>query len=111
MTVRSTRFARRGATMAALASTALVLSACGPSVSDGDSEDPTDDGDADAQYADVEPADEVTFWTNHPGGSIDIAKAIRAAFTQETGIKVNHVTAGAHYAEVAQKFQAATVSC
>lgn len=96
--------------MAALASTALVLSACGPSVSDGDSDDPTDEGDADAQYADVEPADEVTFWTNHPGGSIDIEKEILANFTEETGIKVNHVTAGANYEEVAQKFQAAQVS-
>src|SRR5690625_6043047 len=96
--------------MAALASAAWVLSACGPSVSDGDSEAATDDGDADAQYGDVEPADEVTFWTNHPGGSIDIEKEILANFTEETGIKVNHVTAGDNYEEVAQKFQAAQVS-
>lgn len=111
--MRSTRFAWRGATMAALASTALVLSACGPSVSDGDSDGdadaPADDGDAGSEYAGVEPADEVTFWTNHPGGSIDLEKEIIAKFTEETGIEVDLVTAGANYEEVAQKFQAAQV--
>ncbi len=107
-TSRFTTLSRPGALVAVLATSALVLSACGPSISDGDADGGTDDPGID--YAGVEPADEVTFWTNHPGGSIDLEKEILAAFTAETGITVNHVTAGANYEEVAQKFQTAQVS-
>ena len=117
MNFRSTRFGWRSAAIAAAASTALMLSACGPSVSDGDSGAdtggdsgaPAEGGDAGTDYAGVEPADQVTFWTNHPGGSIDIEKEIIEKFTEETGIEVEIVTAGANYEEVAQKFQTAQV--
>lgn len=110
-TLRSARSKRSAGLIAALASTALVLTACGPSVSDGDNK-PSGDQEAEAgdKYEGVEPADSVTFWTNHPGGSIDLEKELIAKFTEETGIKVEHVTAGANYEEVMQKFQAAQVS-
>lgn len=116
MTVRSTRFRWRGGAIAAVASTALLLSACGPSVSDGgtgsgdgDADSSADEGEAGSDYEGVEPADAITFWTNHPGGSIDLEKEIIEKFTEETGIDVEIVTAGANYEEVAQKFQTAQV--
>jgi len=61
-------------------------------------------------YTGVQPATEISFWSNHPGGSIDTEKAIIADFTRQTGIRVTLVTAGANYDEVAQKFQAAQTS-
>lgn len=97
----------RSAGIAALAAAALVLSACGPDTSGGGSG--ADGGDA-VDYTGVEPATEVTFWTNHPGASIELEKEIIAKFEAETGITVNHVTAGANYEEVAQKFQTGQVS-
>ena len=56
----------------------------------------------------VTPAKEITWWSNHPGTSKDIESEIIKRFTAESGIKVNLVTAGANYDEVAQKFQAAS---
>ncbi|SNU02540.1 carbohydrate ABC transporter substrate-binding protein, CUT1 family [Ruaniaceae bacterium KH17] len=97
----------RSAGIAAIAAAALVLSACGPDTSGGGSG--SDGGDA-VDYEGVEPATEVTFWTNHPGASIELEKEIIAKFEAETGITVNHVTAGANYEEVAQKFQTGQVS-
>ncbi|WP_449373835.1 ABC transporter substrate-binding protein [Arthrobacter psychrolactophilus] len=47
---------------------------------------------------------------NHPGTSKELESKIIADFAKETGIKVNLVTAGANYDEVAQKFQAASGS-
>lgn len=102
--------------LAAIAASALVLSACGPTVDDGNgnggdangSESDGDDGTS--IYDGVEPADSVTFWTNHPGGSIDLEVEIIAKFTEETGIEVDHVSAGANYEEVSQRFQTAQVS-
>lgn len=90
--------------VAALAAvSALGLTACGPSV--GGSDDPKPS--ADAGFEGVKPAESITFWSNHPGGSIETEKAIIDAFTKETGIKVELVTAGANYQEVSQKFQTA----
>lgn len=105
-TTKLAKGSRSGAIVAALAASALVLSACGPDTSGG-----SGDGDGDAvDYSGVEPADEITYWSNHPGGSIELEKAMIEAFTAETGITVNHETAGANYEEVAQKFQTAQVS-
>lgn len=88
-----------GASILGLAT--LGMSACGPSVgSDSAAE-------TDVDYSDVEPADKITFWTNHPGGSMDIEKQIVADFKKESGIDVELVTAGANYEEVSQKFQTA----
>lgn len=97
-----TRISKRVALGASILSlTALGLSACGPSVG-SDSATGTD-----ADFSGVEPADSITFWTNHPGSSMDIEKKIVADFKDETGIAVELVTAGATYEEVSQKFQTA----
>ena len=92
----------------------LVLGACGgPSVDSGSG---TGSGSGSEQsgtaseaidWASIEPATEISFWTNHPGGSQAVEQELVAAFTAETGIKVDLVTAGANYAEVSQRFQTA----
>ncbi|BCW59704.1 ABC transporter substrate-binding protein [Arthrobacter sp. StoSoilB20] len=54
----------------------------------------------------VKPAASIDFWTNHPGKSQDVEKAIIEKFHAKfPEIKVNLVTAGANYEEIAQKFQ------
>lgn len=106
MSTRSTR--RRGAiAIASFAAVSLGLTACGPGVSTGDTDAETDTG---ADFANVEPADSITFWSNHPGGSMDIEKDLIEAFEAETGITVEHVTAGANYEEVSERFQTAQAS-
>ncbi len=84
---------------------ALALGACGgPSVSSpGEARSSA----AQVDLTGVKPASEITFWTNHPGKSRDIEAALAEKFTQQHQIKVNLVTAGATYEEVAQKFQTA----
>lgn len=104
----------RGLMMTAAATSAvLVLGACaGPRVSDNTSSGAASDSTSGSavDYSSLEPAKEISFWSNHPGGSIDIEQKIIDQFTQDTGITVNLVTAGANYEEVAQKFQTAQVS-
>ncbi|CAM3769142.1 ABC transporter substrate-binding protein [Isoptericola cucumis] len=101
--------ARRARTAAAAlaAVAALGLTACaGPSVGAT-----SDDASADAEAVDwsqVEPATEITWWSNHPGQSQDLEKQYIEEFEAETGISVDLVTAGADYDEVAQRFQAAS---
>lgn len=90
--------------LAAFGVISLGLTACGPSVGDSGTETANA---AATDWAAVEPAETVSFWTNHPGGSQEIEKALIAEFTAETGIEVEHVTAGANYEEVSQKFQTA----
>jgi sn-glycerol 3-phosphate transport system substrate-binding protein len=53
------------------------------------------------------PVETLTMWSNHPGESKPVETQLLEAFTAETGIAVNLVTAGANYEEVAQKFNAA----
>ncbi len=113
MTMRTTR----PALLASLAVSALALGACGPAVSGGPASSSgssgTDPGTTDTaavDYSGIEPADRITVWSNHPGGSIDTENAIIADFTKETGITVDLVTAGANYEEVSQKFQTAQTS-
>ncbi len=109
MNMKTTSVARTSAALAALTAGAFILSACGPNTSaPADSAAPAE-SDA-VSYAGIEPAKEIDYWSNHPGASIDLEKAMLDAFTAETGIKVNHVTAGANYEEVSQKFQTAQVS-
>lgn len=108
-TITSSRRLRRGmAAGAALAAASLVLTACGPSTGGGD--DNNGGGDSGVDYSGVEPADSITFWSNHPGASIDIEREMIEAFTAETGIEVEHVTAGANYEEVSERFQTAQQS-
>ncbi|MGY1750072.1 ABC transporter substrate-binding protein [Modestobacter sp. SYSU DS0511] len=49
----------------------------------------------------------LTMWSNHPGESKPVETELLDAFTAETGIEVNLVTAGASYEEAAQRFNAA----
>lgn len=86
------------------AAVALALTACGPSVGDSDTAAETTD------FSGVEPADEITFWSNHPGSSLELEQQLITAFEQETGISVELVTAGANYEEVSQRFQTAQTS-
>ncbi|MGO2111952.1 MAG: ABC transporter substrate-binding protein [Pseudoclavibacter sp.] len=103
---RSTFNSRRAIGSVSIAAVAaLALTACGPAVGGEDTaaaEGPDLSG--------VEPAESITFWTNHPGGSMDIETSIIEAFTEETGIEVDHVTAGSNYEEVAQRFQTGQTS-
>lgn len=96
------RKALRVAAGVSVGALALGLAGCGPNLKSGSSED---EGSVD--WSTIEPAKEISYWSNHPGGSIDLEKQIIENFTAETGIKVNLVTAGANYGEVYQKFQTA----
>ena len=61
---------------------------------------------ADIDFSGVKPAASIDFWSNHPGKSQDVEKAIIEKFhAKYPDIKVNLVTAGANYEEIAQKFQ------
>jgi sn-glycerol 3-phosphate transport system substrate-binding protein len=89
--------------LAGLGAGAAALAACGG---------PSTAGTADAvdtatiDFSGVKPAASIDFWTNHPGKSQDVEKAIIEKFHAEfPDIKVNLVTAGANYEEIAQKFQ------
>ncbi|MFD5276579.1 ABC transporter substrate-binding protein [Pseudarthrobacter sp. NPDC058362] len=63
---------------------------------------------ADLDFKDVRPAATIDFWSNHPGKSQDVEKAMISKFQEKyPDIKVNLVTAGANYEEIAQKFQTA----
>src|SRR5690625_7715473 len=95
------RKSRALAGTAALSIAALVLTACGPDTSGDAAESEATD------FSDVEPADEITFWTNHPGGSQDVENELIEEFTEETGIEVNVVTSGANEEETSQPFQTA----
>jgi len=94
------------AVAAAVAGTTLALTACG-----GPSTAASSDESAAAEATDwsqVEPASEITWWSNHPGTSQEIEQELIDRFEEESGITVNLVTAGANYDEVAQRFQAAS---
>ncbi|ABM10226.1 ABC transporter substrate-binding protein [Paenarthrobacter aurescens] len=89
--------------LAGLGAGAAALAACGG---------PSTAGTADAvdtatiDFSGVKPAASIDFWTNHPGKSQDVEKAIIEKFHAKfPDIKVNLVTAGANYEEIAQKFQ------
>ncbi|MFH6689545.1 ABC transporter substrate-binding protein [Cellulosimicrobium funkei] len=101
----------RAAATALSAVTALALTACaGPSVAGADGAGTAGD-EATAEAVDwsaVEPASEITWWSNHPGTSQEIEQELIDRFEEESGITVNLVTAGANYDEVAQRFQAAS---
>lgn len=90
---------------AGIAAAALALSGCVPSTGSGGETESKD-----LDFTDVEPASEIIFWSNHPGGSIDLEEEIIKRFKDETGITVTLETAGANYEEVSQKFQTAQTS-
>ena len=99
------RAARATTAMAALGIAAVTLTACGPAVGST-----APDAAAETDWSAVEPAESISFWTNHPGGSQAIEQELVDAFTEETGIEVEIVTAGANYEEVSQRFQTAQTS-
>jgi sn-glycerol 3-phosphate transport system substrate-binding protein len=60
------------------------------------------------RYAKVKAATEITYWSAHPAKSKPVEEILIKRFTDANpGIKVNLQTAGANYAEVAQRFNAA----
>ncbi|GAB4099321.1 ABC transporter substrate-binding protein [Sinomonas halotolerans] len=83
---------------------AAALSACGGPDTSGASTGAAEDLD----FKDVKPAASIDFWSSHPGKSQDVEKELIAKFeAANPGIKVNLVTAGSSYEEIAQKFQTA----
>lgn len=59
-------------------------------------------------WSTIEPASEITWWSNHPGDVKDLEEQYIAAFNEQyPDIKIELVTAGANYDEIAQRFQAA----
>jgi len=88
---------------ALLGGTAALAACGGPSLSDSGGA-----AQADIDWSGVQPASQITWWSNHPGTSIELEKEyIRRFQEQNPGITVNLVTAGKNYDEVAQRFQAA----
>lgn len=102
----ASRRSRVTTAIAVLGAAAVGLTACGPAVGAGD---PAAEGDA-TDWSAIEPASSISFWTNHPGGSQEVEQEIIADFTEQTGIEVEIVTAGANYEEVSQRFQTAQTS-
>ncbi len=102
---------RRGPVLAGLLGVlALGVAACsGPATTAAG--DDTDDDAAGTEeaidWSQVEPAEEITWWSNHPGTSKELEEEYIRQFTEEHGIEVNLVTAGADYDEIAQRYQAA----
>lgn len=84
-----------------------LLAACAGTGSTSESRGTTAAAEGAAGTKNAETVEEVTFWTNHPGGSKDVEEQLIAAFEEETGIAVNLVSAGANYEELAQRFNAA----
>jgi sn-glycerol 3-phosphate transport system substrate-binding protein len=91
--------------LGAAGAAAGLLAACsGPSTSGASSSSaPTA-----AKLDGVKPASQIEFWSNHPGQSQDVEKAMIEAFQKENpGITVKLITAGKNYEEVLQKFNTA----
>src|SRR3954449_11702611 len=99
---------RRFLGLAGAVGTAAALAACGgPSTSSGGGGAAASSA-ADVDWSKVTPAKEITFWSSNPGSSQAVTQQIIDAFhASQSDIKVNLVTAGANYEEIAQKFQAA----
>ena len=84
------------AACAALLTTVSLTACAGGSTTAGN--DSKDGGDANT----------ITFWSNHPGSSRDIEQELIDEFEKENpDLKVELVTAGSNYEEVAQRFNAA----
>lgn len=83
---------------------AAVLAACGgPSVSSGGNSAAATDS---TDWSKVKPAGQITFMSSHPGSSQKVSQQIIDDFqSANPDIKVNLVTGGKNYEEVAQKFQ------
>jgi len=97
---------RRFLGLAAGGLTAAALAACsgGPSTEAADPAAKPEQND----YTGVKPAGSITFWSSNPGSSQAVTQEIIDAFHQsQSDIKVQLVSAGSTYDDIAQKFQAA----
>ncbi len=102
----STQFDRRHfMTLTGLGLGATALAACGgPNTGGGSNANSA----AATDWSKVKPAAKISFMSSHPGTSQPIEQALIDAFQQENpDIKVDLITGGANYEEVAQKFQTA----
>jgi sn-glycerol 3-phosphate transport system substrate-binding protein len=89
--------------LAGVTASAAALAACGGPSTSGT---PVASEAAELDFSGVKPAAKIDFWSNHPGKSQDVEKAIIEKFHAKfPDIRVNLVTAGANYEEIAQKFQ------
>ena len=89
--------------LAGVTASAAALAACGGPSTSGT---PVASEAAELDFNGVKPAAKIDFWSNHPGKSQDVEKAIIEKFhAKYPDIRVNLVTAGANYEEIAQKFQ------
>ncbi len=89
--------------LAGMTASAAALAACGGPSTSGT---PAATEAAEIDFNGVKPAAKIDFWSNHPGKSQDVEKAIIEKFHAKfPDIRVNLVTAGANYEEIAQKFQ------
>ena len=97
---------RRLLQFGAMLSGGAALAACGgPSLSSSPESAPA----ADVDWSGVQPASQITWWSNHPGSSRPVEEELIKRFQhQNPGITVTLVTAGESYDEVAQRFQAAS---
>ncbi len=106
--------------LAGMAGAGAVLAACGGPSTTTTSSSSSSSGGAVAgsgsgsaavstgpNFAGVKPASKITFWSSNPGSSQQVTQQIINAFTAQTKISVELVTAGATYADIAQKFQTA----
>jgi len=91
--------------LSAAAAVTAALAACGgPSTGGSASQTAA----ADTDFSGVKPAASFDFWSNHPGQSEEAEKQLIAKFQAKyPDIKVNLITGGKDYEEIAQKFQAA----
>lgn len=92
-------------TLTGLGLGATALAACsGPNTSGGSNANSA----AATDWSKVKPAARISFMSSHPGTSQPVEQALIDAFQQENpDIKVDLITGGANYEEVAQKFQTA----
>ena len=89
--------------LAGVTASAAALAACGGPSTSGT---PVASEAAELDFNGVKPAANIDFWSNHPGKSQDVEKAsIEKFHAKYPDIRVNLVTAGANYEEIAQKFQ------
>ena len=59
------------------------------------------------KYSSTKPVDEIVYWSSHPAKSKTVEEAMIAEFEKTyPGTKIRLETAGANYAEIAQKFNA-----
>jgi sn-glycerol 3-phosphate transport system substrate-binding protein len=104
--MRTPELSRRGLLrLGALLGGSAALAACGgPNLSSSGGA-----ARSDIDWSGVRPASQITWWSNHPGTSIELEQAYISRFQEQNpGITVNLVTAGANYDEIAQRFQAAS---